>query len=227
MSANARGMHFDNFWTDERRMEQLNPKPQSPYNLAPIAQNSGPHVMPIEPRYIPVERDGGFALSQSISSLSRSISVASAQEEDMLTAPVPPPIATLSYDLTAVENLVDPQDLLAEIKYIEKLYEEARARVPARKARAAEELAHAIAEAKRIDDAAFEHSYKVEENTGPNPAPRSPINPTRAVAAFFCEHPFWGVPADPPSVLAVTCSRWKDRLKRCFCSTAAANVGKG
>ena len=47
MSENARGMHFDNFWTDERRMEHLDPTPQSPCNLAPIVENSAPHVMPI------------------------------------------------------------------------------------------------------------------------------------------------------------------------------------
>ncbi|KAF7971200.1 hypothetical protein HWV62_21888 [Athelia sp. TMB] len=228
MPSDAYCTHSYNVCMDERRREQLDPTPRPPINLEPMVQNSGPHVMPVEPLYVPAGRDGAVTSCQSVSSLAcRSISAASVEEENELTAPVPPPIAVLSYDLTTVEKPADPQDLLAEIRFIERLYKEARARVPARKARAAEELAHAIAEAKRIDDAAFEDLSKAGTNARPKVFPESSIHPIRAVRAFFGKHPFWGVPADSPPALAVKCSRWRGQLQRYFCGTTSPTMEKG
>ncbi|KZP03833.1 hypothetical protein FIBSPDRAFT_449638 [Athelia psychrophila] len=84
--------------------------------------------------------------SHSVSSPTRTSIVSVPVERK--SKPVPPPIAILSYDITSVPTLADPQDLLAEIKFIKNLYKEARTRALARTARA-------IAEAKKLDDATF------------------------------------------------------------------------
>lgn len=56
---------------------------------------------------------------QSMSSRARTLSTTSSSD-DIEHKPVPPPISIMSYDLSTVPTLADPQDLLAEIKHIEK-----------------------------------------------------------------------------------------------------------
>lgn len=41
-------------------------------------------------------------------------------DQQVISKPIPPPISSASYDLAAVQTLADPQDLLREIKLIEK-----------------------------------------------------------------------------------------------------------
>ena len=65
------------------------------------------------------EQDGITASSPSVSSRGRTPSVASLNEEET-SKPMRPPIAAMSYDLAAVPTLADPQDLLAEIRFLEQ-----------------------------------------------------------------------------------------------------------
>ncbi|KZP16953.1 hypothetical protein FIBSPDRAFT_1047220 [Athelia psychrophila] len=145
------------------------------------------------------EHDSFFPSRQSASSRGGTISVASVDDDDT-SKPVPPPIAAISYDIAALPSIEDPQDLLAEIKLIETLFHEAYARAPAKRARAKEELARAIEEAKKLDEATFNHSQskrslvpQVEDHTLPqaNPsaaqesAPSSNSNPIHKVVSFF------------------------------------------
>ncbi|KZP16169.1 hypothetical protein FIBSPDRAFT_866173 [Athelia psychrophila] len=145
------------------------------------------------------EQDSFVASRQSASSGRRTVSIASVDDDDT-SKPVPPPIAAISYDIAAVASIEDPQDLLAEIKLIETLYHEAYARAPAKRARAKEELAHAIKEAKKLDEATFNHPRskpssvpQVEDHVLPpaNPsaaqeiAPSSSSNPIHKVLSFF------------------------------------------
>ncbi|KZP18791.1 hypothetical protein FIBSPDRAFT_933206 [Athelia psychrophila] len=132
--------------------------------------------------------------SHSVSSPTRAPSIASVPLERE-SRPVPPPIAILSYDIDSVSTLADPQDLLAEIKFMTKLnlyfslYEEARTRTLAR-------LAHAIAEAKKLDDATFGRPSTLD------PAPQTAV-----------DAPLREEPIEPPSAFVATCRRWKAQLQ--------------
>ncbi|KZP11591.1 hypothetical protein FIBSPDRAFT_756493 [Athelia psychrophila] len=82
-------------------------------NLAPMAE-----FEECAPSPAPSDKNSVSTPLQSVPSQGRAISVASPSAEDAIK-PVPPPIAAVSYDLAAVPTLADPQDLLAEIKFIE------------------------------------------------------------------------------------------------------------
>ncbi|KAF7967623.1 hypothetical protein HWV62_33639 [Athelia sp. TMB] len=178
---------------DKEHRKELMPAPDVPQISNPV---------PIHALEEGVERDSITASSPSVSSRGRTLSVASRNEEDV-SKPMPPPIAAMSYDLAAVPTLADPQDLLAEIKFVEKhhhrLYQEAQARAPAKRARAREEIARAIEEAKKLDDAAFGHHFQpiaatqsrgevsLQANLGvtPNKNLSFRSNPSHAIMAFF------------------------------------------
>ncbi|KZP05927.1 hypothetical protein FIBSPDRAFT_765180 [Athelia psychrophila] len=99
---------------EARRAKQVQAQAPPGVNLAPMAEFE-------ECAHSPAPSNKKNSVStplQSVSSRGRSISVASLNAEDAIK-PVPPPIAAVSYDLAAVPTLADPQDLLAEIKFIE------------------------------------------------------------------------------------------------------------
>ncbi|KZP22168.1 hypothetical protein FIBSPDRAFT_953028, partial [Athelia psychrophila] len=171
---------------DARRAKLMQASPGA--NLVPMAAFRERAPSPTSSE----EHDSFIASRQSASSGRHTISVASVDDDDT-SKPVPPPIAAISYDIAAVPSLEDPQDLMAEIKLIEVLYHEARAR-------AKEELARAIEEAQKLDEATFNHPRskrssvpQVEDHALPqaNPraaqkiAPRSSSNLIHKVVAFF------------------------------------------
>ncbi|KAF7974933.1 hypothetical protein HWV62_10977 [Athelia sp. TMB] len=185
----TRAKHIAAIYEDKARRAELMQVRQG-VSLAPLANVQGRAASP-------ASSDAQKSVTTSIQSVSSqgSTNRAASLNEDDASRPVPPPIASLSYDLTSVSTLADPQDLLAEIKFIER---DARARAAPRKARAKEEMARAIEEAKKLDDATFSHSFKrnpispthdnvpcqAEPNAVPQNVPSSTNSPNRVSIAF-------------------------------------------
>ena len=107
-----------------------------------------------------------------------------------------------------------------------RLYKEAQAREPERRARAKEETARAIVEAKKLDDATFGPSSQrapipqtdvdVAPQSGQSAVPESASsprsNPIRAVVTFFGNNPFCGIPTEHPPVIFATLGKWSSCL---------------
>ncbi|KZP05513.1 hypothetical protein FIBSPDRAFT_877449 [Athelia psychrophila] len=192
---------------EARRAKQVQAQAPPGVNLAPMAEFE-------ECAHSPAPSNKKNSVStplQSVSSRGRTISVASLNAEDAIK-PVPPPIAAVSYDLAAVPTLADPQDLLAEIKFIETIYKAARARQLVRRARAKEETARAIEKAKKLDEATFGHFVKrssLPRANGNIPessaAPESGRNPGN--------HRFWAVPGKHRPAILGALGKWTS----CFC----------
>ncbi|KAF7971201.1 hypothetical protein HWV62_21890 [Athelia sp. TMB] len=207
--------HMKALLEDQHRLQELKEAahPSPPQPLTPYSQSSSAAV------------DEPAPLRGSISTRAASVSMENDADDESLETEPAPPIAAMSYDISAVGDLPDPQDLFEEIKIIEQLLSEAKERAPTRKARAAEETARAIAEANRLDDAAFgtSHKHNTESLVTAGPADAqppmqsssTPANPIRAVITFFDQHSFWGAPAEHPPAIFVALSQWKTRL--CCC----------
>ncbi|KAF7983400.1 hypothetical protein HWV62_22421 [Athelia sp. TMB] len=148
----------------------------------------------------------------SVSSRGRSPSMASWDEEDTRKS-LWSPVAIMFSNLAAVPTLADPQDLLAEIKFLEQLYQEAKARAAVESARAIEE-----AHNHNRDDAAFgrgsdpssvalshgEAHLQADRSTAPSGVPSLTRNPVRMIAAFFHNHRFGAVPAQHTRTIPAT-----------------------
>ncbi|KAF7968682.1 hypothetical protein HWV62_29682 [Athelia sp. TMB] len=179
--------HLTSISEDYKRSENLMQasQPVSLPSMTEFRSERAPSPVPSE------DPDEFVASKQSLSSGGRSVSVASTDEDDTLKR-VPPPIAAISYDLDAVSSLEDPQDLLAEIRYVETLYHEARARASAQRVQAKEELARAIKEAQMLDEATYNTFQsnlisvpQVNPSAAPESAPSSNGNPIRKIVSFL------------------------------------------
>lgn len=108
--------HITAIMADEKRINQLS-KEYHPINLVPMVDHSEqPDISPPSGNAV----DAPTSSRQSISSRARSVSLASADEDDEASKLIPPPISIMSYDLAAVSAVADPQGLLAEMKFIER-----------------------------------------------------------------------------------------------------------
>ncbi|KZP25574.1 hypothetical protein FIBSPDRAFT_855765 [Athelia psychrophila] len=114
-------------------------------------------------------------------------SVSSGAEEDPVTQDPrdPTPWVHMSYDLTGVQELYDPQDFFQEIEVVQQLQKGARVRQ-------AEKTAQAINKARMIDEAAFEPITATDAASGP------------------CTDPFLAVNSRPTFVTAL--GRWATRI---------------
>ncbi|KAF7977183.1 hypothetical protein HWV62_4419 [Athelia sp. TMB] len=162
--------------------------------------------------------------STAYGSTHSSVSVDSLDDDDA-SKPVPPPIAVVSYDLAAVSTLEDPQDLIAEVKFIETVYREARVRAAARWAHAKAETAQAIEAAQRLDNATYGHFLKrssaspAEDAAAPQAEPSdSGLStqgyPVPAIAPISGTHAFWASP------LKCTRATWNWASLLCCCKRA-------
>ncbi|KZP23961.1 hypothetical protein FIBSPDRAFT_822701 [Athelia psychrophila] len=107
------------------------------------------------------------------------------------------PWVHMSYDLTDVQELYDPQDFFQEIEIVQQLLKDARKRQ-------AEKLAQAIEKARMIDEAAFGCPSSMIS------APLSePITATDA-ASGPCTDPFLDV--NPRPTLVTALGRWATRI---------------
>ncbi|KAF7978636.1 hypothetical protein HWV62_45134 [Athelia sp. TMB] len=153
-----------------------------------------------------------------------SVSLNSLDDNDA-SKPVPPPIAVVSYDLAAVPALEDPQGLIAEVKFIETVYREARVRAAARRAHAKAETARAIEAARRLDDATYgrflkrSSVFRAEDAAAPqaelpDSGPSTQGYPIHAVAPISGTYPFWASP------LKFTSATWNWASFLCCCKRA-------
>ncbi|KZP18789.1 hypothetical protein FIBSPDRAFT_583782 [Athelia psychrophila] len=201
MPFDARIEHGSAIMEDQKRQKELS-NVYHTSNLVPMAD------FPLRASGSSGEDNGHADATprHSVSSRARTLSIASVPVESE-SQPVPPPIANLSYDITSVPTLADPQDLLAEIKFIQNLYKEARTRSLARRARGAEETARAIAEAKKLDEVTFGRPSTLA------PAPQTKVDP-----------PLQEEPIEPPSAFVVTFRRWKAQLQPYACGLCGSTT---
>ena len=112
------------------------------------------------------------------------------------------------------------------LKQLPRLYQEAQARAPAKRARAKEEMARAIEEAQKRDDAAFGHCVKpnsvapshgevplqADLSAAPDSVPSSNSNPIQMIVTFFHNHRFWAVPVQNTRTILVASWKWASCL---------------
>ena len=115
LSIDSMGDHISAVLEDEVRMQKLKRAVQGVIKLPPMAESQ--EYAPSS--WLSEDYDYFDAPRQSISSHRHSLSSVSLNEDDT-SKPVPPPFATISYNLASVPTVAEPQDLLAEMKFIER-----------------------------------------------------------------------------------------------------------
>ncbi|KIM90189.1 hypothetical protein PILCRDRAFT_811913 [Piloderma croceum F 1598] len=150
------------------------------------------------------------------------------------TPPSTMPVALMTYDLSTVETVSDPQEFFDECMVLEQLERDHYARNVAN-------TAAAIEHARKVDDEAFANMPRPQPTSDPVPTPveasagqtqiRRPsvwTGPKRTIVSinqYFKEHPFWGEPVDPPPAIVIVFRRLGARIGKIGRSCACGTLG--